>query len=383
MEEFNTVEKPLGVSRVSSEGGSRQRNLHNRQTHQPGPIIAAHVGSEEVRKTLGDLKAIQEHNDKWGLLDDPSDDPATDGLSPTVLERQQRGIPAVVGAQAICGINDPTDGDVSVLTTSTGRQTAPTDDSAAAVTATALSQEDYEEELREMMRANLVVAKEVVAVDDDEEENAPPARSKRAPLFYTMLICFPVCLVMAVILGVALSGDDDSGSQSIDNVAEIKVPTLEPSASPSFRPTTMAPTFTESTQKVFEFIVENSFGNGSVLRDPGTPQQTALILLVREEPELDDYLIERYALLALYFSTGGSLWGNNTGWTDSKKSQCEWYGIDCDENGFVQKLDLSGNFLSGALLPELGLLGPKYGVFSPRLQGGGGFIFERQRNLLV
>ena len=59
--------------------------------------------------------------------------------------------------------------------------------------------------------------------------------------------------------------------------------------------------------------------------------------------------------MALYNSTNGDEWINNTGWgTDS--SHCDWYGVTCDENEHVTILDLGGNMLSGTLPPEIGNL---------------------------
>ena len=40
--------------------------------------------------------------------------------------------------------------------------------------------------------------------------------------------------------------------------------------------------------------------------------------------------IERYALLAFYFSTNGGGWTDKTGWRDSSRSVCGWNGIDCN-----------------------------------------------------
>ena len=88
------------------------------------------------------------------------------------------------------------------------------------------------------------------------------------------------------------------------------------------------------------------------------------------------------ALMALYDSTGGSAWTNNTGW-DSAQSLDMWYGVKVDASRRVgwlelpgnnlrgtvpaqlatltelRYLDLSGNQLRGAIPPELGDLSPQ------------------------
>lgn len=63
------------------------------------------------------------------------------------------------------------------------------------------------------------------------------------------------------------------------------------------------------------------------------------------------------ALIALYRSTGGARWTNNSNWTKVEKGIENWYGIELDENkSTVVKIDLRTNQLTGPLPPELGNL---------------------------
>ena len=63
--------------------------------------------------------------------------------------------------------------------------------------------------------------------------------------------------------------------------------------------------------------------------------------------------IERAALIALYDSTDGANWGNNTNWLGAVGTECTWYGVTCT-GGHVQELGLGSNQLSGVIPPELG-----------------------------
>jgi len=61
---------------------------------------------------------------------------------------------------------------------------------------------------------------------------------------------------------------------------------------------------------------------------------------------------ECQALIAIYNSTDGTHWKNNTGWNVTN-TPCSWYGISC-KNGHVTRLHLHNNELTGFILDKLG-----------------------------
>ena len=65
---------------------------------------------------------------------------------------------------------------------------------------------------------------------------------------------------------------------------------------------------------------------------------------------------ERDALMALYNSTNGPGWWNNTNWGGTDPCDPEWFGVTCDSSGYVTGIDLHSNDLSGPIPPELGNL---------------------------
>eukprot|EP00980_Cylindrotheca_fusiformis_P009969 scaffold2203_cov106-Cylindrotheca_fusiformis.AAC.3 len=99
--------------------------------------------------------------------------------------------------------------------------------------------------------------------------------------------------------------------------------------------------------------------------EESSPQYRSLEWLAYEDSRnlnIDDdatELIERFSLVTLYFATGGENWivhdPNRIYWMNDS-SHCDWYGIDCDENGSVTDLYLYDNVLSGTLPPEIGNL---------------------------
>ena len=97
-----------------------------------------------------------------------------------------------------------------------------------------------------------------------------------------------------------------------------------------------------------------------LVRRPGDGEDTA-------EPRQSDFHKEfepptgvdgdRYALTALYLTTGGDRWfRNDNGLTDAPMSQ--WYGVTTDPEGRVTELKLVGNGLSGGITPRLDRLKP-------------------------
>lgn len=59
---------------------------------------------------------------------------------------------------------------------------------------------------------------------------------------------------------------------------------------------------------------------------------------------------EREALIALYNSTNGDNWTNNTNWLGTEGTECSWYGINYwDGYDIVRSIDVSQNQLNGSL----------------------------------
>jgi hypothetical protein len=50
----------------------------------------------------------------------------------------------------------------------------------------------------------------------------------------------------------------------------------------------------------------------------------------------------------IFKETGGDFWYNNTGWLSNDTSYCSWFGITCDDDGSVTRLDLRNNNLTGS-----------------------------------
>ena len=116
-----------------------------------------------------------------------------------------------------------------------------------------------------------------------------------------------------------------------------------------------------SEDDVLTFTPETGFiGSDTItlhLVDSEAGETTQDITLTWSEPSFCDTVneiprAECEALVALYESTDGDNWANNTGWLDTN-TPCSWYGVLCSA-GHVRQLILDHNQLAGSIPPELG-----------------------------
>eukprot|EP00986_Skeletonema_menzelii_P014129 scaffold8949_cov90-Skeletonema_menzelii.AAC.1 len=61
-------------------------------------------------------------------------------------------------------------------------------------------------------------------------------------------------------------------------------------------------------------------------------------------------------MAVLYYATNGDCWVDNSGWLDFSQSECDWFGVTCNDENIVTKLGLNGNNLIGSIPTEIGLL---------------------------
>ncbi len=72
--------------------------------------------------------------------------------------------------------------------------------------------------------------------------------------------------------------------------------------------------------------------------------------------------VERDALIALYNSTDGANWGQNSNWLGAVGTECTWAEVTCAGGHVVTSLNLRSNQLSGSIPPELGNLSSLMGL---------------------
>lgn len=123
-------------------------------------------------------------------------------------------------------------------------------------------------------------------------------------------------------------------------------------------------------------LTENSGVSPDLLKDVTSAQHKAWQWIIKVDPARlspdDSFMLERYALAALFFSfTGLELWEDSRDvptahWTSqanwmTKEGYCSWYGVACRDavregNAKIMSINLASNGLSGHLAPELRFL---------------------------
>ena len=155
--------------------------------------------------------------------------------------------------------------------------------------------------------------------------------------------CIIAIVALVVLAATVVGGVCGSGLCSTRTTATI--PTAAPTTlAPTLIPSSM-PTVDDASKVMVSFINEVTL-SGKLLNYPvtsdvesATPEERALSWLILEDPlqlsatdESDKVqLIQRYALLTLWFSLTGDDWVIKDDWL-TNDDECSWYGIACTKN---------------------------------------------------
>ena len=105
--------------------------------------------------------------------------------------------------------------------------------------------------------------------------------------------------------------------------------------------------------------------NEDDILDKTSPQHKA-INWIASDKRIDPYgpfTVQRYALAVLYFSTNGDSWSRTF---LSDENECSWYGVSCNEDGFIVGLELDRVGMDGPIPAEMGSLSNLERLVLPR-----------------
>jgi hypothetical protein len=208
------------------------------------------------------------------------------------------------------------------------------------------------------------------------------------------IFLFVIVAAVGAGVGVALSGsEDDDSFESESGSVEAPTPTLEgPNPTPEGPTPTQAPVQValqcdfngidpnitklsddaleryEVLLKIFAAQVVPDFTAPVNPDDYCTPTNLALIWLASDDEVSlysEEQLINRYILVILHVAMNGSGWVNSMDWLSSS-TECQWFGVWCDDEGKITVLNLPDNGLESTIPSEIGLLSGLQVLYLPR-----------------
>lgn len=259
--------------------------------------------------------------------------------------------PATSLASSSAAAQQPRDDPMAALTASAQNPPAL----APTVTAYAVSRDDLEEEIRkrilaeavqaQVRRRSSIVRKDVAsAAAGDVSSHGSRAR------WYGMLALLGVVLV-AIVVGVVLGTRPAStGTNSSSDNGTIN------GNDTAFEDPYGITNWTD--QQFFNFLRLYLADQGKGFDNPSglSPTIAAYTKITKDGSRrylpLDEHMIDYFVLMTIFFSSSSSKdWVNSTGW-DQAIDVCDWFGIVCDPQGFVNGLVWPNNNMTGKVTPE-------------------------------
>jgi hypothetical protein len=143
-------------------------------------------------------------------------------------------------------------------------------------------------------------------------------------IFFTLI----VIIVSVIVLCISLTRRNEESEARLENDKSVGVPeqqsiteTQSPITLPSSAPTAQA------QQSLAFQIISAKVDNPELLLDPNSPQGMAFEQIVSEGRTEAFRILQRFALMVIYFSTDGEKWEWNHGWEDFSEDECRWMGI--------------------------------------------------------
>lgn len=135
---------------------------------------------------------------------------------------------------------------------------------------------------------------------------------------------------------------------------EFAGPASSPVGSPTMNPNAVA------VEEMEIRLIKIAMNGAADFVDDSSYQYRSMRLMV-DDDTVYDYedvkLKQRYAMYCLYHATRGpGVWVENGGWKRKGIDECDWFGVQCDEEGVVTRINLRSNGLKGEIPQEMALM---------------------------
>lgn len=176
------------------------------------------------------------------------------------------------------------------------------------------------------------------APDHGKDSSSPDENSEgRLYIWLSMLVCvLGIAVIIAVI--VVVGGDEDGDDGGSADLPDFEPLVTFPPAPVVEDPQTQldmirsAVEAEEVTKDLVDILPTSVSGLSSVFVSDTTVDpalRAASWVILQDEYNAEDQIVERFALAALYFATGGSEWTIQENWLTSTSFCDGWYGLVC------------------------------------------------------
>lgn len=209
---------------------------------------------------------------------------------------------------------------------------------------------------------------------ESKEEDASKSLLRSPNCKKWSLMFLAIISVLAIAVGVGmfvilnrLPGGSGEGQSSATFDGLSPSPTPNPNFSP-FRvsystgaPISVPAYSSDEVAKLDEIFLQIPGTSVQNIVDLNTPQGKAREWMINSDEKIDvndeQRVQQRYTLCVLHFATNGDSWTKKLNWLKPEKSECEWFGIFCNNlNGIIRSIDLSENNVTGTFPNEMGSL---------------------------
>jgi hypothetical protein len=193
----------------------------------------------------------------------------------------------------------------------------------------------------------------------DLKETGKWGNISKKEMIIVAVVMLSIVVAVVVVVVVFVTGDDDS-IPIAGGIAPTSAPTMRLVPQEQLDLLRQGIGLNPLTASFLDLLPTNAEalrGLSNVL-DEDPVRRAASWVVHEDQLDAEPELLNRFGLVATYYSNGGSQWTNSDNWLDPDLSICDgWYGVSCDLlRRDLDEIDLANNNLTGPITKSLSLL---------------------------